>query len=59
MNLSSPPYATEDQAVNMRTLRRSVMEYSHFDWDKVPRATQRRLTEKPFEKPQIITTQFR
>ena len=55
----SPPYATEEQAVKVRHLRRSVMEYSTFDWSKVPRAEQRRLSDKSFDKPQFVTTRFR
>ena len=57
--LYSPPYATEDQAIKMRALRCSVMEYTSFNWSKVPSSLQRRTADKPFENPQIVTTRFR
>ena len=59
ISINSPPYATEEQAVKVRHLRRSVMEYTTFDWSKVPRAEQRRLSDKSFDKPQVVTTRFR
>ena len=55
----SHTYSSEEEAVHARTLRRSLMEYSFFDWAKVPRATERRLSAKPFDNPQVITTRFR
>ncbi|KAK2151628.1 hypothetical protein LSH36_356g02050 [Paralvinella palmiformis] len=52
----SPPYATEEQAITIRALRRSVMEYTSFGWSKVPSSLERRTSEKPFENPQLVTT---
>ncbi|XP_022094047.1 leucine-rich repeat-containing protein 72-like isoform X2 [Acanthaster planci] len=42
-------------------VKRSVMQYSHFDWSKVPRAEERRLnsTCNVADKAQIITVRFR
>ncbi|XP_038053450.1 leucine-rich repeat-containing protein 72-like [Patiria miniata] len=42
-------------------VRRSTMQYSHFDWSKVPQAEERRLnkTSNAADKAQIITVRFR
>ena len=55
----SPLFASEDQAINSRHLRRSLMEHTYFDWSKVPRADERRLSGKSFHSPQMLTTRFR
>ena len=55
----SPPYADTEQAMNVRAMRRSVMQYSSFDWSNVPRAQERRTSAEKFRNPQIITTEFR
>ena len=55
----SPAFPSEEQAIKFRNMRRSLMEYTTFDWKKLPRAEERRLSEKPFDKPQVITTRFR
>jgi len=55
----NPVYSCEEQAVNARMMRRAVMEHTFFDWSRVPRADERRLSDKQFDSPQTITTRFR
>ncbi|XP_013384676.1 leucine-rich repeat-containing protein 72 [Lingula anatina] len=56
---NSPNYTTPDDAVNARLLKKSVMQFSRFDWAKVPRGEQKRTSEEPFETPQVLTMHFR
>ncbi|XP_074660986.1 leucine-rich repeat-containing protein 72-like [Tubulanus polymorphus] len=56
---NNPPYEIEEEAVNDRLSKKSTMDYSKFDWSKVPNSEQRRISEKPFETPQIVTVRFR
>ncbi|XP_038653401.1 leucine-rich repeat-containing protein 72 [Scyliorhinus canicula] len=45
--------------VDSRIRRRSIMQFSTLDWNKVPNAQQKRLGDEPLQSSQIITTQFR
>ncbi|CAH1786897.1 unnamed protein product [Owenia fusiformis] len=56
--LDNPPYDTIDDAVASRTMKKAAYTYSSFDWSKVPRAEERRLSDKAFDQPQINTVQF-
>ncbi|XP_072365268.1 leucine-rich repeat-containing protein 72 isoform X3 [Scyliorhinus torazame] len=54
--------ATKDPSKNVvdsRIRRRSIMQFSTLDWNKVPNAQQKRLGDEPLLSSQIITTQFR
>ena len=55
----SPHYATEDDALNARRLKKSVTLYTTFDWSKVPRLEERRQAEHVFDSPEIITHVYR
>ncbi|KAL3841897.1 hypothetical protein ACJMK2_019988 [Sinanodonta woodiana] len=53
------PYATEDDAVNARRLKKSVTLFTTFDWSKVPRIEERRQADQAFDSPEIITHVYR
>ncbi|XP_011682052.2 leucine-rich repeat-containing protein 72 [Strongylocentrotus purpuratus] len=56
----SPPRGTPEDAVAERAVQRSIMEYSHFDWTKKPRAEERRMNKNvEGSKTEIITVRFR
>ncbi|ELU18116.1 hypothetical protein CAPTEDRAFT_220952 [Capitella teleta] len=56
---NNPPFETENEAVTLRAVNRSIMEYTALDWSKVPRGQQRRLAAQDYNSPQTITTRFR
>lgn len=61
-NFYRSPKATPQEAVAERTLKRSIMQYSHFDWSKVPKAEEKRLQNEASgasDKSQIVTVRFR
>ncbi|XP_072019752.1 leucine-rich repeat-containing protein 72-like [Amphiura filiformis] len=60
-NFASSPRESPEEAVAERALKRSVMQYSHFDWSKVPKAEEKRLNKDavPSNKSQIVTVRFR
>ncbi|KAK2184509.1 hypothetical protein NP493_262g01044 [Ridgeia piscesae] len=55
----SAQFMTLEDAVAARALEKTAKQYTHFDWSRVPRADERRLTKKPYEQPHFITTIFR
>jgi len=57
--LFSAQFMTLEDAVAARALEKTAKQYTHFDWSRVPRADERRLTKKPYEQPHFITTIFR
>ena len=58
--LSSPPCQSEDEAVEKRRCKKSVVELSRFDWSKVPRYAQRRQAEEPIDyQPELITIRLK
>ncbi|XP_063956720.1 leucine-rich repeat-containing protein 72-like [Lytechinus pictus] len=60
-HFSSPPRGTPEEAVAERAVQRSIMEYSHFDWSKKPRAEERRMNKniEGSKQTEIITVRFR
>ena len=55
-------YSSECEEENViRKQGRSAMQYSHFDWSKVPKAQERRLNKNcdVADKAQIVTVRFR
>ncbi|XP_002735817.2 leucine-rich repeat-containing protein 72-like [Saccoglossus kowalevskii] len=60
-NFHSPPLQNPDDAVTARANNRSVMQYSVFDWSKVPKLEERRQKEPtdPAPVPQVITVRFK
>ena len=57
--LLSPSFATPEEAVNTRRLKKSLTMYSNFDWGRVPRIQDRRRSEAQFGSPRIITQVYR
>ncbi|XP_066305345.1 leucine-rich repeat-containing protein 72-like [Branchiostoma lanceolatum] len=58
-NFDIPPYENPNHAVALRSVSRAVMQYSMFDWSKMPKAEERRLAEGSPELPQIMTIRFK
>ncbi|XP_078701634.1 leucine-rich repeat-containing protein 72-like isoform X2 [Branchiostoma floridae x Branchiostoma belcheri] len=58
-NFDAPPYENPNHAVALRSVSRAVMQYSMFDWSKVPKSEERRLAEGPPGLPQIMTIRFK
>ncbi|RUS69896.1 hypothetical protein EGW08_022347 [Elysia chlorotica] len=56
---NSPSFATPEEAVNTRRLKKSLTMYSNFDWGRVPRIQERRRSEAQFGSPRIITQVYR
>ncbi|XP_021244819.1 leucine-rich repeat-containing protein 72 isoform X2 [Numida meleagris] len=53
------PFENPEDAVLLRAMTRSVMEFSCIDWNKVPTCQERRLKHKAEESPKKLTIQFR
>ncbi|XP_065609055.1 leucine-rich repeat-containing protein 72 [Cyrtonyx montezumae] len=53
------PFENPEDAVLLRAMTRSVMEFSTTDWNKVPTHQERRLKHKAEESPKKLTIQFR
>lgn len=49
-----------NEALRMRALRRSVTEYSQFDWKKIPTGAEKRLmeAENAITQPDVISIYF-
>ncbi|XP_072182393.1 leucine-rich repeat-containing protein 72-like isoform X1 [Diadema setosum] len=60
-NFFSPPREKSEEAVAERAVKRSIMEFSHFDWSKAPRAEERRMNKglESNRKTEIVTVKFR
>ncbi|XP_077979278.1 leucine-rich repeat-containing protein 72-like [Glandiceps talaboti] len=60
-NFHSPPLPNPDDAVTTRAIKRSVMQYSVFDWSQIPKFEARRQQEptEPQPIPQVITVRFK
>ncbi|XP_072186333.1 leucine-rich repeat-containing protein 72 isoform X2 [Excalfactoria chinensis] len=53
------PFENPEDAVLVRAMTRSVMEFSSLDWNKIPTCQERRLKHKAEESPEKLTIQFR
>ncbi|XP_010711035.1 leucine-rich repeat-containing protein 72 isoform X1 [Meleagris gallopavo] len=53
------PFENPEDAVLLRAMARSIMEFSSIDWNKVPTCQERRLKHKAKESPEKLTIQFR
>ncbi|XP_048584218.1 leucine-rich repeat-containing protein 72 isoform X2 [Nematostella vectensis] len=48
-----------ESAIEDRSLRRSIVQYSTFDWSSVQLSEDKRLGREPAEQPRILTVRFR
>ncbi|XP_043921500.1 leucine-rich repeat-containing protein 72 [Protopterus annectens] len=53
------PFDDINDAVFMRSVQRSVMQFSSVDWSKVPSSQQRNAKKTPVDEPSLLTVQFR
>ncbi|NXJ61460.1 LRC72 protein, partial [Rostratula benghalensis] len=53
------PFENPEDAVLLRAMARSLMEFSSVDWSKVPTCQDRRLGTKAEERREKLTIQFR
>ncbi|XP_042327534.1 leucine-rich repeat-containing protein 72 [Sceloporus undulatus] len=53
------PFENPEDAVFVRAMNRSVMEFSTVDWGKMPTCEERRLDSKPEKRPERLTIKFR
>ncbi|XP_031445919.1 leucine-rich repeat-containing protein 72 isoform X3 [Phasianus colchicus] len=53
------PFENPEDAVLLRAMTRSIMEFSSIDWNKIPSCQERRLKHKAEESPEKLTIQFR
>ncbi|XP_040551650.1 leucine-rich repeat-containing protein 72 isoform X3 [Gallus gallus] len=53
------PFENPEDAVLLRAMTRSVMEFSSIDWNKIPTCQERWLKHKAEEPPEKLTIQFR
>uniref|UniRef100_A0A8C3K892 U2A'/phosphoprotein 32 family A C-terminal domain-containing protein n=1 Tax=Calidris pygmaea TaxID=425635 RepID=A0A8C3K892_9CHAR len=56
---SRVPFENPEDAVLLRAMARSLMEFSSVDWNKVPTCRERRLENKAEEPREKLTIQFR
>ncbi|EDO45572.1 predicted protein, partial [Nematostella vectensis] len=58
---SPTPFGKEalESAIEDRSLRRSIVQYSTFDWSSVQLSEDKRLGREPAEQPRILTVRFR
>jgi len=48
-----------DAAIEKRSLQRSIVQYSTFDWSTVPLSEEKRLSREEPKQPRILTVRFR
>lgn len=53
------PFEDPEDAVLVRAMTRSLMEFSSVDWNKVTTCQERQLENKAEEPPEKLTVQFR
>ncbi|XP_077160124.1 leucine-rich repeat-containing protein 72 [Paroedura picta] len=53
------PFENPEDAVFVRAMNRSIVEFSTVNWDKVPTSEEKRLGTKPEKKPEKLTIKFR
>uniref|UniRef100_A0A6J0SMP8 Leucine-rich repeat-containing protein 72 n=1 Tax=Pogona vitticeps TaxID=103695 RepID=A0A6J0SMP8_9SAUR len=53
------PFEDPEDAVHVRAMNRSVMEYSTFDWGKMPTSEEKCLGSNPEKRPERLTVKFR
>ncbi|XP_015709235.1 leucine-rich repeat-containing protein 72 isoform X2 [Coturnix japonica] len=53
------PFENPEDAVLVRAMTRSLVEFSSVDWNKIPTCQERRLKHKAEESPKKLTIQFR
>ncbi|NXD81162.1 LRC72 protein, partial [Halcyon senegalensis] len=53
------PFENPEDAILLRAMTRSLMEFSCIDWNKVPTCQERRLENKAEEPHEKLTVQFR
>ncbi|NWR08456.1 LRC72 protein, partial [Paradoxornis webbianus] len=58
-NTNKVPFEDPEDAVLVRAMTRSLMEFSSVDWNKVGTCQERRLKDKAEEPPEKLTVQFR
>ncbi|XP_064267484.1 leucine-rich repeat-containing protein 72 isoform X2 [Passer domesticus] len=58
-NTNKVPFEDPEDAVLVRAMTRSLMEFSSVDWNKVATCQERRLQNKAGEPPEKLTVQFR
>ncbi|XP_057889485.1 leucine-rich repeat-containing protein 72 isoform X2 [Melospiza georgiana] len=58
-NTNRVPFEDPEDAVLVRAMTRSLMEFSSVDWNKVTTCPERRLENKAEEPPEKLTVQFR
>ncbi|KAF2983305.1 hypothetical protein EK904_000819 [Melospiza melodia maxima] len=58
-NTNRVPFEDAEDAVLVRAMTRSLMEFSSVDWNKVTTCPERRLENKAEEPPEKLTVQFR
>ncbi|KAH0627417.1 hypothetical protein JD844_003075 [Phrynosoma platyrhinos] len=53
------PFENPEDAVFVRAMKRSVVEFSTVDWGKMPTCEERRLDSNPEKRPERLTIKFR
>lgn len=48
-----------EAAIEKRSLQRSIVQYSTFDWSTVPLSEEKRLAKGETKQPRILTVRFR
>ena len=54
----SPPMGDDEKAAAKRANQRTVMEFTRFDWSKVPLSEERRMEPDKECDAQLITVRF-
>ncbi|XP_043397054.1 leucine-rich repeat-containing protein 72 isoform X2 [Chelonia mydas] len=58
-HINKVPFANPEDAVFVRAMKRSIMEFSSVDWNKISTCLGIRLENKPEEPPEKLTVKFR
>ncbi|XP_067326674.1 leucine-rich repeat-containing protein 72 [Anolis sagrei] len=53
------PFENPEDAVLVRAMQRSLVEFSTVDWEKMPTSEERRLGSHPEKRPEKLTIRFR
>ncbi|KAJ6666592.1 hypothetical protein lerEdw1_020315 [Lerista edwardsae] len=58
-HLVKTPFENPEDAVFVRSMKRSLVEFSTLDWGKMPSSEERRLGINPEKRPERLTIRFR
>lgn len=55
----NPPYSNLEAAAEARRSKTSLVEFTHFDWSKIPRCAEKRMQKNKEVQPELVTVRLK